>query len=162
MKVIYFSILFLIIASCSTTQKIPLEDSYEKIIEVPNLSKDQLYIRANAWFVEAFKSAESVIQFQDKEAGSIMGKYVFKSSYTSNKYHYRNIISIDVRDNKARIKFYEPRVYSVPLLESKGSYKLISSLGLATRNYHLSRNIIGEWNWMAKTLEKKLNEADDF
>lgn len=161
MKAIYFSItfVFLVVTSCSTTSKIPLADSYERIIEVPSLSKDQIYIRANAWFVENFNSAESVIQFQDKEAGKIMGKYRFKHKSGS---YYKNIISIDVRDNKARIKFYESRLYSVPLLESKGTYKLVSSFGLTTRNYHISRNLIPTWINMSNSLETKLKELDDF
>jgi hypothetical protein len=81
---------------------------YEQVIDVPNLSKTEIYIKANAWFVETFNSAESVIEFQDKESGKIMGKYVFQ--YDEGVYHYvvRQTISIDTRDNKARIVINDP------------------------------------------------------
>jgi Domain of unknown function (DUF4468) with TBP-like fold len=160
MKTIFLPILFLIITSCSTTQKIPLADSYEKIIEVPNLSKDEIYIKANAWFVEEFKSAESVIQFQDKEAGKIMGKYTFKP-YKTN-YYFRNIISVEIRENKMRVKFYDPYFWNVPVLSDKGSYKSISSLGLAARNFYLSKYLIPTWTNMSNSLDSKLNESDDW
>ncbi|PTN28985.1 hypothetical protein C6366_18615, partial [Desulfonatronum sp. SC1] len=50
---------------------------YERIIEVPNHTKSEIYVKANAWFVETFNSAENVIEFNDRESGRVMGKYVF-------------------------------------------------------------------------------------
>mgnify|MGYP000120821397 CR=1 FL=1 len=38
-------------------------------------TKNELYLLANEWMVRRFNNAESVIQFQDKEAGKIVGKY---------------------------------------------------------------------------------------
>jgi hypothetical protein len=81
---------------------------YEQIIDVSKLSKSEIYIKANAWFVETFNSAESVIEFQDKESGKIMGKYVFQ--YNEGLYNYvvRQTISIDTRDSKVRIVISDP------------------------------------------------------
>lgn len=48
--------------------------TYSEVIEVPNVSKDELYLRANTWLSRAFKSAKAVIDVQDKEAGKIIAK----------------------------------------------------------------------------------------
>src|SRR5574344_2909153 len=81
------AILLLVIASgCATmmgAKATPEMRTYKRIIEIPGQTKDQIYIRANSWFVETFNSAESGIEFQDKEAGKIMGNYVF--SYRSEE-----------------------------------------------------------------------------
>lgn len=68
-----------ILNGCATmmgAKAAPEMRTFEKVIEISDKSKDQIYIKANGWFVETFNSAESVIEFQDKEAGKIMGKYV--------------------------------------------------------------------------------------
>lgn len=53
---------------------------YTEVIQMKDISKDELYTRAHTWFVNAFKSAKDVIQMQDKEAGKIMGKGAFQCS----------------------------------------------------------------------------------
>lgn len=105
-----FSSLFLV--SCATMMGSKITDpslrEMEKVLEFPEQSQDDLYIKANAWFVETFTSAESVIEFQDKESGKIMGKYVF--SYSEGLYFYdvKQTLSIDLRDGKVRAKIINP------------------------------------------------------
>lgn len=41
-------------------------------------SKNDLFVKANNWMVEIFSSSKSVIQFSDKEAGIVIGRYLFK------------------------------------------------------------------------------------
>jgi hypothetical protein len=91
-KVLFLCLTVLLSAflySCGTMMGVKASDEarrFEKVIDVSNLSKSDIYIKANAWFVETFNSAESVIEFQDKEAGKIMGKVCFflhgRSIYT--------------------------------------------------------------------------------
>ena len=83
--------------------------SFTKIIEVPNTSADELYVKCNEWFVRTFVSAESVIEFSDKENGKILGKYVFKVFPSRIK----STITIDIKDNKIRFKCDTPTVLSV-------------------------------------------------
>ncbi len=40
------------------------------------LNQDQLYVQANLWLVKIFTDSKSIIQFSDKEAGVIAGKYL--------------------------------------------------------------------------------------
>ena len=80
----------------------------EKIIDIPNESKDNLFITANDWMVSTFNNAESVIQFSDKSEGTIIGKYLLSGTvYTlygsTNDTRLFAKITVQVKDNKARI-----------------------------------------------------------
>lgn len=54
----------------STTNKV----YFEEVIQVPNVSRDELYSRAREWFVRTYKSAEHVLQIDDRSIGKIGGK----------------------------------------------------------------------------------------
>lgn len=100
------------ISSCVVYRTTPIDPNlrtYEKVIDLPEKSKDDIYVLANKWMVETFNSAESIIQYSDKEAGTIMGKYVF--DYPGH--FVKSIIQIDVRDNKCRIYFKNPVIKNI-------------------------------------------------
>ncbi|MDO7851601.1 DUF4468 domain-containing protein [Hymenobacter convexus] len=48
--------------------------TYQGVVEVPGVGKDQLYVRAHEWVAKAYRSANAVIQMQDKEAGRLVAK----------------------------------------------------------------------------------------
>lgn len=48
---------------------------YSEVINLEGKSKDDLYLYANSWFVDAFVSAKNVIQYSDKKEGVIIGKW---------------------------------------------------------------------------------------
>ena len=50
--------------------------AYSEVVDVSSVSKSDLYVRANTWFTRTFKSAKSVLDLQDKEAGKLIGKGV--------------------------------------------------------------------------------------
>jgi len=54
--------------------------SYQGVVEVPDVTKDQLYVRANEWVAKAYRSANNVIQMQDKEAGRLVAKGLIRVS----------------------------------------------------------------------------------
>ena len=81
----------------------------EKVIEVDG-AKNDLYVKANNWMVEQFVNAKSVVQFTDKESGTVTGKYNYKSIYATNGYGQQvssndlfAILKIQVKDNTAKI-----------------------------------------------------------
>lgn len=82
----------------------------EKIVPVSGKTKNQLYVTANKWMVDTFNNASSVIEFTDKEAGTIIGKYLVSGNVTSfgmagvlDTRIYAKI-NIEVKDNKAKIE----------------------------------------------------------
>ena len=83
------------------------EKPVTKTVEIPGKSKDQLYVDANNWMVSTFNNAESVIQFSDKEAGQITGKYMLSlvtagTQYGPARYAYA-IINVKVKDGASKI-----------------------------------------------------------
>lgn len=47
---------------------------FTEVVEVPDVEQSILHSRALEWFAKAFKSAQDVIQMNDKENGKIVGK----------------------------------------------------------------------------------------
>jgi hypothetical protein len=50
--------------------------SFEKVYELPGVSKDEIYARIKIWIAEIYNSSTSVINMDDKEAGIIKVKGV--------------------------------------------------------------------------------------
>ncbi len=101
-----------LLVGCSTAKLVTVPPS-ENVIEVKG-TKTNLYIKANEWMVNIFTSAKSVIQFQDKEEGIIVGKYlmhVYPSVGLLMNFpglEAYAIIKIQVRDSAAKISI-EPQ-----------------------------------------------------
>lgn len=77
-----------------------------EIVEVPDASKDELFVRANSWMVDTFRSAESVIQYTDKEAGIVKGKYLLVLPIgIGEKMNVTSTVTIEVKDERAKITF---------------------------------------------------------
>lgn len=65
----------LMVGGCATTPQQPLEPvKFEKVYQMDGLNQAQVYDGARQWFATAFKSANAVIQYEDKATGSIIGK----------------------------------------------------------------------------------------
>ena len=47
---------------------------FTKVVSLKSKSKEELYLNSKQYFVETFKSANDVIQMDDKEAATIIGK----------------------------------------------------------------------------------------
>jgi len=79
-----------------------------EIIDCQDIEKDRLFVLANSWAVDAFVSAESVIEFSDKEAGIIKGKYTISFWGDIQSYYVRSTLTIEVKDGAARITIADP------------------------------------------------------
>ncbi len=73
-----------IIQGCATitTESVPAE----RVVNIPDAEKSALYVRANNWMVDTFNNAESVVQFSDKESGTISGRYLLGTIVNANEY----------------------------------------------------------------------------
>lgn len=94
----------------------PLKDgrpNYEEVIEVTGKSKDILYAASKKWIVDNFKSAETVIQSEEKEIGQIIltGIGGFKNDDIIQNHRFKFNVQIDLKDNKYRIRIYNIRRY---------------------------------------------------
>ncbi|MFC5625657.1 DUF4468 domain-containing protein [Algoriphagus winogradskyi] len=76
--------------------------------------KERNYVLANEWMVETFNNAESVIQFTDKESGTIKGKYIVRPGYVSTSPYVASrdalysIITLRVKEKGCRIEVDPP------------------------------------------------------
>jgi Domain of unknown function (DUF4468) with TBP-like fold len=96
------------IFGCAGSMPVPQEDlKYEKVYEIPGSTKDVIYQKSIQFLVHEFVSAKDVIQSQDKESGTILGKgnmRVTMMGVTQNK-PLDFSIEIDCKDGKVRIAF---------------------------------------------------------
>lgn len=93
--------------ACATNKNISgtIPDNYFEVVDLKG-SKNEIYTKANLAFVDLFNSAESIIQYSDKEAGVLKGKYVSTDigrGKGSNLYTVYSIIEVDVKDGKYKI-----------------------------------------------------------
>jgi hypothetical protein len=77
-KIYLITSLFAFSTLSAIAQTMPIDPTtnlitYSEVIETPDVSKNELYLRANTWFTRTFKSAKAVLELQDKEAGKLIG-----------------------------------------------------------------------------------------
>ena len=73
---------------------------YSEIVQAPELSEGQLYDKCLIWFAEQFKSANEVIQYQNKENSTIIAKGAFiEESYNLL---WRFTLKIECKDGRFR------------------------------------------------------------
>lgn len=84
---------------------------YSEVVEVSGKNADQLYTSARMWFAEKFKSANEVLQMDDRENGVIIGK----GNISSDEY-YSAGMGIQVQSNWI-VKF------TIKVMVKDGRYK---------------------------------------
>lgn len=105
------TILFAILSLSLFAQNEPIQN--DSVLQVPNVSSDQIYQRINAWFVSFAKhDSRSLIQLQDDEKKHIVGSFSFP--YHDNALSYLNmegyitaVFDITARDGRFRVKCYQ-------------------------------------------------------
>lgn len=109
------------LVGCATTGTTvpsePMKD-YQRIVEIPNVKQDVIYENSRQWVAKSFKSANSVIQYQDKTAGSIIGKgnvdfscANFLKCYGRTQPVLEFTFQIDAKDEKARVSFSDINIH---------------------------------------------------
>jgi hypothetical protein len=109
---------------------------YTEIVNVDSTNLKELYVRAHTWFANNFKSAKSVIQLDDKEAGKIIGKGYFLAGIPkSNSGVVKSAISvsvyftvdIQVKDGRYRYLFSDFSCIRFEATEYETTYDLLST-----------------------------------
>ena len=121
----YLLILVVFIAGCMTAppQPIPVE---EKVFEVPGVSQKDLFSRARVWFGDSFISPESVITFEDANAGEIRGRsdsQIVFSEESIKKMKTANVLMNLGGENPV----YEPEYlkYSIQISVKEGKARMV-------------------------------------
>ena len=122
-KTIVLMTLFALLVSCAgTLTTAPKDIKYQQVIEVTG-GKDTLFTKSLQWLAKTYTDSKEVIEYQDKEAGQIIGRGATQVLYnpTGIAPIYLNIryaITIEVKENRARITFdqiYNPQSPAAPI-----------------------------------------------
>lgn len=149
----------LILNSCSSTKELRLEASedqktYSKLIEIPGKNSNDIYKNVNEWMILTFNDAESVIQFQDKESGKVMGKYIGEYKKSESEFRkFKCVISIDIKDEKVRIQFLDPQWYKITE---------IGNDWLQVKYSDTMEKIILKWEELSTDLQNYLIKSEDW
>lgn len=116
-KIIFLLFATLLVHGCAVTTIITKSTPVDSVVNVDNISKDVLFVRANNWMVDAFKNAKSVIQFTDKDSGSISGRYLLGNISAASQFGPASdayaTIKIRVKDGAAKISI-TPESFGYP------------------------------------------------
>jgi hypothetical protein len=125
----------------------------EVVVLDTTLKKDELYSRAREWFAKTYKSANSVIQMDDKEDGKIVGRASIPITYNSigiiapgGSISYN--ISVYVKDGKYKYEFAN--------FQHQGDGNKIPSYGSCTKMLNTTVKYLGIG--MQKTYNVYLNQ----
>jgi len=173
---IYGLLLFalLLVVSCAATpvKRISEPLTYNEVVEVDNMSKDALFTKANMWFVDAFRNADSVIQFSEKDSGVIKGKYVGdKTRFADDSFRaagtyllqVTSTITVEVREGRYRISFDNPtyQVFRDTGYPLEGTAR-IGETGAVTQQA-LADLLLPEWKRLANNLKISIKtESSDW
>jgi hypothetical protein len=158
-KTVFACFVFLfVLSSCVTTSDPALTNSttFSEVVDVTGLSSADLYTRINLWFVDAFKNAESVIEFSDKDSGVIKGKYLFRGNDGPYPYDCQSTITVDVKDGKYRVSFTLPYIF----------YYSPNGINRSTRpapvqNQAMADVIMAEWKNLANDLKRNSSKQTE-
>jgi len=94
---------------------------------IPDQTKDQLYSKTKLFIAETWKSAQNVIQNDDKEAGNVLIKGIIEEWITFNvwKHFFRFSYTVIfyVKDNKCRIVIDNVTCNETSIPGSTGAYQ---------------------------------------
>lgn len=124
MKKLILSFL-LILPSIVSAQELPIDKgsgliSYAEVVPVEGVSQDELYSRIREYFVNTFKSADDVIQMDDKAGGKIIGKafsdIVVYDGKVSEKRRLWYTLKVEMKDGRYRyeLKDFLMQRYCLP------------------------------------------------
>lgn len=164
-KIIFTGVLIgLLLTGCATVPPTPQEPvKLENVYTIENLSQDRIYDGTRQWFATAFKSANAVIQYEDKKAGTIIGKATTKymcaglgeclMGTTNDVLEFT--IRVDTKDGRLRVAFSD-LVYFRPAHSSGGTYYNDSRKSISP-NSEAARLNVPKLDHAVKDMVSKIN-----
>jgi len=111
MKLILVMI-FVFLTGCAGLQPIVDADrTFERIVEAPGYSKEQIFNGTKIWIAENFKSAKAVLEYENKDTGIIIGNGSISfpcsglNCIATADWKAPFTMRIDIKDQKFRLTF---------------------------------------------------------
>lgn len=110
-KILFVLLLTFFVSGCFSSEYIQLKEDAKQVvyIEDHNLYKDAAYMKICEWMAKNYGSSKAVIQMQDKESGTIIGKAL--GTYTAHwlpadiEYPYNYTLSVKIKEGKVKFEF---------------------------------------------------------
>lgn len=109
------------LSGCAALQPVAEADkTIEIVTEAPNFTKDQIFTGSKVWIAENFKSAKSVIEYENKEEGVIIGNGTTSYPCTgmeclqagaATDWKLQFTMRLDAKDGKFRTTFTNLAIY---------------------------------------------------
>lgn len=144
--------------------------TFTKIIEVPELKKEEIYNSILNYLISNYVNGKQAIQYYNKETGILIAKGVYEN-VTSNLGTTMNTIytlRIDIKDRKARAKItlaeYDGQIVSLKGTSSYFSIKLSDKYPINPKGkskkfmiqafYNTYQKVMSTFDTLEKTIEK--------
>lgn len=99
------------------TSTLSEDRTIEKVFEAPGYSKEQIFNGAKIWISENFRSAKAVLEYENKEAGTIIGNGIipyphggFFEAIAKEGWEVPFTMRVDTKDQKFRLTFTNLRL----------------------------------------------------
>ncbi|MCU4365644.1 DUF4468 domain-containing protein [Acinetobacter variabilis] len=128
-KILFVGVIGFGLVGCATSPDMqhassPLSE-VAQVVEIEGYSKDQLFESSKIWMAKVFNSSNNVVQYADKNTGSIIGKGNIQypcSGFMDCEAFGRDVVNftikIDTKDSRARVAFSD--ISRKPLTYVKG------------------------------------------
>ena len=106
------AITILFFAVCAGAE--PLTDAdrtFERIVETPGYSKEQIFNVTKIWIAENFRSAKAVLEYENKDAGTLIGNGIISypcsglECIAKADWKVPFTMRVDIKDQKFRLTF---------------------------------------------------------
>jgi len=141
----------LVMGGCASMQPVAESDkTFERVVEAPGNSKEQIYTSIKIWIAENFKSAKSVIELDSKEDGLIIGNGIIQypcsgmDCLAKGDWKVPFTMRVDMKDTKFKISFSNIKL----------SWPASYSSGISSPAYNGSVNSQGDMDVIKPALLK--------
>jgi hypothetical protein len=104
--------IFLFLTGCAGIQPVTDADrTFEKVFEAPGYSKEQIFNGTKIWIAENFKSAKAVLEYENKDSGTIIGNGIIPypcsglECVAKGDWKVPFTMRVDIKDQKFRLTF---------------------------------------------------------
>jgi hypothetical protein len=111
------SVIPLLLVGCAGMQPIANADrSFERIVEAPGYSKEQIFNGTKIWIADNFTSAKAVLEYENKEDGTLIGNGVIPypcsgiDCVAKADWKVPFTMRVDIKDQKYRLTFNSLRI----------------------------------------------------
>jgi len=105
MKYIIITLVSVLFIGCAgSLTQLPDDTIIQSVIDLEDKTKDELYVKSMEWLSKTFNESKSVIDYQDKEAGTIIGNGAIQHFYSMIiNGQVLFAVKLELKDNRARI-----------------------------------------------------------